>query len=266
MEKSGQPELKQVLGAIIFGAHRPVGLKEMQRCLREVAEQDGEGAPFAGVKESDMFLALEQLRTELESRSSGFTLTEIAGGFRLESDVSCGKWLRHFLDIGKPNRLSRPALETLAIIAYRQPVTRADIETVRGVNVDHIIKILLEMQLIRIVGRSEIPGKPFMYGTTHIFLEHFGLKNLEELGGIEPALWKLKDVLPKKKKESAGMGPESAGTLPSGDDGQTAEETHNEDEPENDEEKDEFDDDDEFDDEEDEDDEEETDAEISRES
>jgi len=248
MEKSEQLELKQVLGAMIFGARRPVSVKEMTRCLKEVGELEG-GAPFSSARESDILQALEQLKVDLETQQVGFTLTEVAGGFRLESDPSSGRWVRHFLDIGKPNRLSRPALETLAIIAYRQPLTRADIEAVRGVNVDHIIRILLEMQLIRIVGRSQVPGKPFLYGTTHIFLEHFGLKDLDELGGIEPALWKLRESLPKKKSDS---------NKPDSEKNETADE-----QMENEEEEDEFDDDeeDELDDEDDDDNEDELDEE-----
>ena len=110
---------------------------------------------------------------------------EVANGFRFENDSSCGPWLRHLLERGRPTRLSRPALETLAIIAYRQPVMRSEIEAVRGVAVDQIIRNLLEMQLIKIVGRSELPGRPWQFGTTQKFLEHFGLKNLMDLPGVE---------------------------------------------------------------------------------
>lgn len=183
----GVIELKQVLGALIFGANRPLSIKEMRKCLVEVAaERGGETTAFAKVREKDIIDALAELRAESENVKGGFVLTEVAGGYKFQTDATCGKWLRHFLDAGKPHRLSRPALETLAIIAYRQPVTRAEIEGVRGVNVDHIVRTLMEMQLIRIVGRSELPGRPFQYGTTHSFLEHFGLKGLSDLEQMGP--------------------------------------------------------------------------------
>ena len=111
-------------------------------------------------------------------------LAEVAEGYRIQSDHTCGKWLMHLLN-HKPTRLSRPGLETLAIIAYRQPMTRAEMEGIRGVSVDHVIKLLMEIQLIRLVGRSELPGRPFLYGTTPAFLDHFGLKSLDDLDDVE---------------------------------------------------------------------------------
>ena len=183
------PELKQIIGAMIFGSEHPLTVKEIRRCIVEVATTEGGPlAAFRNVKESDIAAALETLKIEVEQVHGGFLLAEVAGGVRLNSDPACGKWLRHLLDAGRPSRLSSPALETLAIIAYRQPVTRTEIEGVRGVNVDHIMRMLMEMQLVRIVGRSELPGKPFQYGTTQAFLEHFGLKNLDELRGMDPML------------------------------------------------------------------------------
>jgi segregation and condensation protein B len=199
------PELKQILGAMIFGANRSVSIKELRKCIQEVAlTEGGATAAFAKVSETDIRAALDSLTADVSSSRCGITLGEIAGGARFHSDASCGKWLRHLLNAGKPNRLSRPSLETLAIIAYRQPATKADIEVVRGVTVDHIIKTLLEMQLIKIVGRSELPGRPFQYGTTHLFLEHFGLKDLTELSSMEPLLLAVREQQQKKKKEEQG--------------------------------------------------------------
>ena len=174
------PELKEVLGAMIFAAGRPLSVRELRECLREVADQEGDVAlAFRDAKDANVLQAIEELRLELAR--SGFNVAEVAGGFRLQSDPRCGHWLKHLLDRGKGNRLSRPGLETLAIIAYRQPVSRGEIENIRGVNVDHVIKVLLEMQLVKIAGRSELPGRPFLYGTTQTFLEHFGLKDLGDL-------------------------------------------------------------------------------------
>ena len=174
---------------MIFGANCPLSVREMRKCLREVAEATGgEARAFAKVTEGDIKKALAEMDADLRARHQGFYLVEVAGGFRLQTDSACGAWLKHLLNIGRPNRLSRPALETLAIVAYRQPVTRSEIETVRGVAADHVVRSLLEMQLIRIVGRSELPGRPFLYGTTHLFLDHFGLKDLDELRQMEPML------------------------------------------------------------------------------
>ncbi len=179
-------ELKQVVGAMLFGSRRPVTAADMRRVLVEVAENHpAEARLFATVGEQDILAALEQIKVDLAERHIGVRLMEVAGGFRFQTDAACGPWLRHLLDIGKPSRLSRPTLETLAIIAYRQPVTRAEIEAVRGVSVDTIVRNLLELQLIRIVGRSPLPGRPLLHGTTQLFLEHFGLKSLQELPGIE---------------------------------------------------------------------------------
>jgi segregation and condensation protein B len=226
--ESAVPELKQILGAIIFGSDHQLSVKEMRRCLVEVATSEGGiAAAFAGVKESDIQAALEALKIDVEKAGGGFNLSEVAGGLRFHSDPACGRWLKHLLDAGRPNRLSSPALETLAIIAYRQPVTRSEIEGVRGVNADHIMRMLMEMQLVRIVGRSELPGKPFQYGTTQTFLEHFGLKNLDELRGMDPMLLAARERDFKKKPahaqpvanqeipEELGGSGEAAGMAPS---------------------------------------------------
>jgi segregation and condensation protein B len=140
------------------------------------------------VTRQDVAAALATLEQEMRQCRAGFALAEAAGGFRLHSDPACARWLKHLLKMERPRRLSRPALETLAIVAYRQPVTKAQIEAVRGVGVDHLIKALMELQLIRIGGRSELPGRPLLYGTTQLFLDHFGIKHLGELGNMEPLL------------------------------------------------------------------------------
>ena len=100
----------------------------------------------------------------------------------------CGRYVRALLKLDRPNRLSRASLETLAIIAYRQPITKAEVEQIRGVGVDTIMKTLTDLGLVRLVGRSELPGHPFLYGTTPFFLEHFGLASLDQLNEIDPTL------------------------------------------------------------------------------
>ena len=180
------PELRQIVGALLFGAKQPLQAAEIQRILAETAEAAGGAArDFARVSEADIRAAVEQIRSDLEGRKLGLLISEVANGYRLENDVGCGPWVRQMLNPGRTQRLSRPALETLAIIAYRQPCTRAEIESVRGVQVDQIIRNLLDLQVIRVTGRSELPGRPWLFGTTQKFLEYFGLKNLDQLPNID---------------------------------------------------------------------------------
>lgn len=181
-----QPELKRILGAMLFGAREPVSVADMRGVLARVAEERGASARESGqATEAKIRAALDQIKADLAERQVGLHMVEVAGGFRLETDAECGPWLWELLDIRKPPRLSRPALETLAIIAYRQPVTRPEIEAVRGVNVDSIVRNLLDIQVIRMLGRSDLPGRPMLYGTTQLFLEHFGLNDLKDLPGID---------------------------------------------------------------------------------
>lgn len=207
------PNLKEVLGAMIFAGNRPLTVREMRNCLLEVAEEVGDyTSVFGEVKDGDVRAALEELRTELEARRNGFLLAETASGYRLQSDEACGVWLKHLLNMRKTSRLSHPSLETLAIIACRQPISRAEIEGIRGVSVDHVIKALMETQLVRIVGRSELPGRPFLFGTTQTFLDHFGLKNLDSLGDLTGlSLEAQRDAVPKPEAPPVVAAPD-AGT------------------------------------------------------
>ena len=180
------PELKEIIGAMLFVARQPLTLADLRRVMAQVAEtQGGITKDYARATEADLVAAVQQLKVDLIERRVGLEINEVANGFRLENNPLCGPWLRHLLEKGRPSRLSRPALETLAIIAYRQPCTRADIEKVRGVAVDQIIRNLLEMQLIRIMGRSDLPGRPWLFGTTQRFLEHFGLRNVDDLPSVQ---------------------------------------------------------------------------------
>jgi len=180
------PELKQIIGAMLFVRKEPLTVAEIRRVLKTTAERRGGiTSDFAKANEARIREAVDALGRELGEHKLGFHIIEVAGGFRLENDANCGPWLRVLLQKGRGARLSLPALETLAIIAYRQPCVRSEIEAVRGVAVDSIVKNLLEMQLVRVVGRSELPGRPWMYGTTQKFMEHFGLKCLEDLPGTD---------------------------------------------------------------------------------
>jgi segregation and condensation protein B len=180
------PELKQIIGAMLFVRKEPLTVAEIRRVLSATAERRGGiTADFAKANEALIREAADALGRELAERKVGFHLIEVAGGWRLENDANCGPWLRTMLQKGRGARLSLPALETLAIIAYRQPCVRSEIEAVRGVAVDAILRNLLEMQLVRVVGRSELPGRPWMFGTTQKFMEHFGLKCLDDLPGTD---------------------------------------------------------------------------------
>lgn len=181
-----QPELKQVLGALLFASRKPITAEELRAVLAQVDQNGGDTAhTFGKIQENDVRAALAQVQAEIAEQKSGIIIVEVAGGFRFQTDPAGGPWVRQLLNLDKPARLSKPALETLAIIAYRQPATRAEIEALRGVNVDAMMRHLLELQLIRIMGRSDLPGRPLMYGTTQLFLEHFGLSSVKNLPGVE---------------------------------------------------------------------------------
>lgn len=180
------PELKQIVGSLLFAAKQPMTAGDIRKVLKDTArDYEGAATDFAGLKEKDIAEAVEALDKDLREVKTGIHVAEVANGYRLQNDVSCGIWLRTMLDKGRSNRLSKPALETLAIVAYRQPCTRAEVESVRGVAVDAVLKNLIEMQLVKVLGRSELPGRPWLFGTTQKFLEYFGLRSLDDLPGIE---------------------------------------------------------------------------------
>ena len=154
--------------------------------------------------------ALEGLAKEVGRFGLGLELVEVGGAFRFQTQACCGRWVRQMLKRERAHRLSRPSLETLAIIAYRQPIAKSEIEGIRGVNVDHILKALMELHLVRIVGRSELPGRPFLYGTTPLFLDHFGLKNLGELNAMDPTLQRAKPSERKAAHQKTKIAPKDA--------------------------------------------------------
>jgi len=179
------PEVKEILGAMLFASKIPVSPGQMRKVLKQVGEDRGGAyADFATLKESEIKKVMEDFKRELEQRGIGITITEVAGGYRFENIVRCGPWIRQLLERGKPQRLSRPALETLAIVAYRQPCVRSEIEAVRGVACDQVLRKLMELQLVKIVGRSDLPGRPMLFGSTHKFLEYFGIRHLDDLPGV----------------------------------------------------------------------------------
>ena len=201
------PELKEIIGALLFAAKKPVTAKEIRKALLGAGESyGGPYEQFTAVKEKSIVVAVEELKEELGNSATGLHVAEVAHGYRLQNNTACGPWVRTLLDKDRTAKLSKPALETLAIIAYRQPVMRSEIESVRGVSVDSILRNLVELQLVKVVGRSELPGRPWMFGTTQRFLEHFGLKSLEDMPGMDEL--KRRDEEQSKKPEQTNSFPE----------------------------------------------------------
>jgi segregation and condensation protein B len=178
--------LTQVIEALIFAAQKPLTARELAAAIKG-AGSDDDLLPneFAKATEAQVAAALEQLKIEYVQQSRAFQLAERAEGWQLVSDPAYASWVRQLFPAVKPARLTPPSLETLAIVAYRQPITRADIEAVRGVAVDGVLQNLMERGLVKIAGRAEVPGRPLLYETTQFFLEHFGLRNLDELPNAE---------------------------------------------------------------------------------
>lgn len=176
-------ELKRILEGFLFVSEKTLGVDE----IREVLE---EGSP------SEIREALVELKLDYAAGERGFRLEEVAGGFRFATDSSIAPWLKKLYRARQKVSLSKPALETLAIVAYRQPITRTEIEAIRGVNVDGVVKTLLERGLIRITGRKEVLGRPILYGTSREFLEHFGMKGLEDLPPLSE--FTEKDLTPEE--------------------------------------------------------------------
>jgi len=190
--------LTHVIEALLFSAHKPLSAKEIVDVLRNAgAEDDFAPNEFANVKPAEVAAAIEQLKVEYIQNEHGFQLAEKAGGWQLASDPKYAQWVRGLFPAPKPTRMSSPALETLAIIAYRQPITRADVEAVRGVTIDGVLQTLMERGLVKISGRAEIPGRPLLYETTEFFLDHFGLRNLNELPNVEELRTRHLPVAPR---------------------------------------------------------------------
>jgi segregation and condensation protein B len=177
-------ELKFILEAILFNTQKPLSVSELRNVFGATAEQsqDSTARSLKKIKEPEISLALEQLEKEHAEASRSFRLVCVADAWQFVSQPEYAPWLKTLVGArNRPPRLTQPALETLTIIAYRQPITRAEIEQIRGVAVDGVVATLLERGLIEQVGRAEVVGRPMTYGTTPVFLEYFGLRDLEQL-------------------------------------------------------------------------------------
>ncbi len=164
-------EVKSIIEALLFVSDKPVAPEILKDVLGKI-ELD------------EIRSSIEELNGDYASTARSFSIKEIAGGYQMMTDPVYSKWITELYK--RPaDKLRGPALETLAIIAYKQPITRNHIELIRGVNVDGVINTLEERNLIRVRGRAEGPGRPLLYGTTNDFLKHFGLKSLEELPNLK---------------------------------------------------------------------------------
>jgi segregation and condensation protein B len=164
--------LNNIIEALIFSSEKPLTIVEIQQVIGDIDSEK-------------IISSINQLQKEYEDRVSGIQILEVAGGYRMVTNRNYAAYVKNLYKIKHLERLTGPSLETLAIIAYKQPLTKLDIESLRGVNVDGVIKTLLEKNLIRTAGRKDVIGRPFLYATTQQFLEYFGLKGLSDLPPIE---------------------------------------------------------------------------------
>ena len=184
---------KRILEALLFATARPITIPDLRKIM-------------PGVPAKELERLVHELREEYERDGRSFELIEIAGGFEIVSRKEYASWLARLELQRKVRQASRSALETLAILAYKQPVTRAEIEELRGVDISGVLSTLLEKGFIKIAGKKEVPGRPFLYGTTEKFLEHFGLKSLADL----PPIGEIKGLIERAVRKEAFL--ESKGT------------------------------------------------------
>jgi segregation and condensation protein B len=170
-------ELKAILEAVLFVSPEPVPVARLMSIV-------------GAVSKAEVVQALDILEHDLDQEGRGIQLVQVAGGYRLVTKQEYGPWLKRMDKAKAAQKLSRSALESLAIIAYKQPLVRAEIEEIRGVETSGVLRTLCERKLVRIVGRKDVPGRPIMYGTTKFFLEHFGLQDLTQL----PPLREFKEL------------------------------------------------------------------------
>jgi segregation and condensation protein B len=200
-------ELKNILESLLFVSEAPLSAKKVSSFMKDVTAEEIQSAFHA-------------LKDEINQMHRSFQVLEIAEGFQLVTRPEYHSWARELYKVISKTRLSKAALEALAIIAYKQPVTRAEIEAIRGVEVTSLIQNLLEKKMIRILGRAETPGRPLLYGTTQEFLIHFGLKDLvdlpqvseiQELAGAKPSAEFLKEMEGelRKRERKLGLAPAS---------------------------------------------------------
>ncbi|RJP57308.1 MAG: SMC-Scp complex subunit ScpB [Deltaproteobacteria bacterium] len=164
-------QIKSIIESLIFASDAPIPINK----IREIIDSPDR---------KTLMGLIAELMEEYQTMDRGFSLREVAGGYQFRTKPECSEWVRQ-LKKGIPLKLSQAALETLAIIAYKQPVTRSEIEYIRGVDVGGILRSLVDKKLIRILGKKEVPGRPLIYGTSKRFLEVFALKDLSSLPTLQ---------------------------------------------------------------------------------
>lgn len=172
--------IKEICAAMLFTSNKPLTLTEIKDVLGEVD---------SGVVK----VAMDELVSEYDQQNKSFGIKQIAGGYIMVTHPEYSQWLKKLYKDKYTWRLSGPALETLAIVAYKQPITKAEVEVIRGVNADGVMSTLLERDLVKISGRKEIPGRPLLYSTTKDFLNYFGLNSLKDLPALEDIVVKQDD-------------------------------------------------------------------------
>ena len=182
-------DLKNIIESLLFVADEPLTIERLKQII-------------SGAEAKALRAALEELTVDYETRLGGFYLNQVAGGYQIRTRPEYMEWIKRLLQ-PKPQRLSKAALETLAIIAYKQPAIRSDIEQLRGVDCGGVLRVLLERKFIRVLGRKEIPGRPLIYATTKRFLEVFGLKNLKDLP-TPKEIEEFGNTLSEEASETAG--------------------------------------------------------------
>ena len=160
-------EAKSIIEAILFISGEPVSLDTIRKLIE--------------VDKYNTDRLVRELISDYSVRYTGILIIEVSDGFQMVSNPACAPWIKKLLNTSVPKKLTQSSLETIAIVAYKQPIIKAEIEAIRGVNSDGVVKTLLERRMIKILGRKEVPGRPLMYGTTIEFLQYFGLKDLSEL-------------------------------------------------------------------------------------
>lgn len=192
---------KSIIEALLFTGSEPVKPGEIREILAS--------SPPLG--DAAIRAVIDELREEYRASGRSFTIAEVAGGYRLQTLPEYGGWISKLRAAPSRRKLSAPALETLAIAAYRQPITKAEIEAIRGVNIDGVLENLMDRELIEPKGRKQAVGKPHLYGTTKKFLEHFGLRSIKDLPEIE----ELKRAVAAETAGKSGQGvPPAQGEQP----------------------------------------------------
>ncbi|OGW65341.1 MAG: SMC-Scp complex subunit ScpB [Nitrospirae bacterium RIFCSPLOWO2_02_FULL_62_14] len=195
-------ELKAILESLLFVSAEPIPLERLMVALGTVSK-------------SELRHALQSLREDFDREGRGLQMVELAGGFQIVTRAEHAPWIKRLAKAKASPKLSRSAMESLAIIAYKQPIVRAEIEQIRGVEVSGVLRTLLERKLIRMVGRKDVPGRPIMYGSTKLFLQQFGLSDLsqlpplrefKELGEAEQAMLPVEDGLRIGEHETVAAG------------------------------------------------------------